>query len=128
MRAGGGFVVDGQVGPAEVIAINGVVSICRFLSCRYGSRAEGEFLFALHSPRETFMTREEQLRQASPQLIVDVTIYPENAGGKKLPVRLGWSCPLMVRANPSPNTSAMVMSFLIRSLANRSGNVKVEEY
>ena len=39
------------------------------------------------------MPRAEQLKQASPQLIADVILYREDAGGKKLPVTLGWGCP-----------------------------------
>jgi hypothetical protein len=38
-------------------------------------------------------TRAEALRQMSPELVVDVYLYPTSDGGKRLTVQPGWGCP-----------------------------------
>src|ERR1700683_4239843 len=39
------------------------------------------------------MSRAEQLRKMSPQLIADVTLYRTEDGGRRSPAMLGWGCP-----------------------------------
>jgi hypothetical protein len=36
------------------------------------------------------MSHAEYLKTAKPHLVVDLTLYPTEAGGKSLPTRLGW--------------------------------------
>ena len=44
------------------------------------------------------MDRAEQLKHATPELTVDLTLYPTNRGGRKGPIMPGWGSPCTVQA------------------------------
>lgn|SRR5262249_30446313 len=42
------------------------------------------------------MSRAEQLRVMSPQLVADVTMYATDQGGRKYVAQPGWGCPCVI--------------------------------
>jgi hypothetical protein len=46
------------------------------------------------------MTRAEQLRRMTPQLMADVRLYGTEEGGRQSAVHPGWGCPCMVSKAP----------------------------
>jgi hypothetical protein len=44
------------------------------------------------------VSRVEYLRTAKPHLVVDLVLYPTEAGGKSLPIGLGWGSPCTIQS------------------------------
>src|SRR5215471_16333251 len=62
------------------------------------------------------LTRADQLRTMSPQLVADVVMYPTGDGGRKFVAQPGWGCPCMV-SKSQPLTGWDAWPLLDRPLA-----------